>query len=123
MRQRLKIKEILPFLRQKPVLFDTEMDHIEESQPTEQGNVLVECLMNKGISGIEMLYLCLLESSEKADGVPSHYQLAVELKEIGEHLHMYNTEKKQNKLYGYFSLVMYLNYELAGEDITLLFTC
>ena len=118
MKQRLKMKEILPLLRQKPVLIDTEIHHIENSQPTEQAILLVEYLMNKGIIGIEMLYLCLLESSEQANGVPGHYQLAGELKEIGERLDMHDTEKK-TRLYGYFnlSLVMYLNYELAGEKI------
>ena len=85
MRQQLKTKVILPLLSQKAVLIDTEIDQLEKTQPTEQVIRLVEFLMNKGTSGIEMLYLCLLESSEQARGVPCHYQLARELKEIGEH--------------------------------------
>ena len=82
MRQRLKTEVILPLLSQRAVLIDTEMDQLEKTQSPER---LVEFLMNKGTSGIEMLYLCLLESSEQARGVPCHYQLARELKEIGEH--------------------------------------
>ena len=40
--------------------------------------------MNKGSYGIACLYLCLIDSSEQLTGLPAHYQLAGELKEIGK---------------------------------------
>ena len=84
-RQRLKTKEILPYLSKKSVLTDTEIHHLNSSdaQPQEQAIRLVEFFMNKGTYGVATLYLCLMESSEQSGGVPSHYQLAGELKELG----------------------------------------
>ena len=86
MRRWLKTKDILPFLSQKSVLTDTEIHHLKSGdvQQQEQAIRLVEFLMNKGTYGIATLYLCLLESSEQVHGIPGHYQLAGELKEIGE---------------------------------------
>ena len=40
--------------------------------------------MNKGSYGIAALYLSLIDSSEQANGLPAHYQLAGELRQTGE---------------------------------------
>ena len=62
--KRLMMKEILPFLSKWSVLIDTEMQHLETARPSsEQASVLVGYLMNKGMAGIERLYVCLMESS------------------------------------------------------------
>ena len=44
--------------------------------------------MNKGSYGIATFYLSLIESSEQLHGLPAHYQLAGELKQIGTGLHV-----------------------------------
>ena len=49
---------------------------------------LAEFLMNKGSYGIATFYLSLIESSEQLHGLPAHYQLAGELKQIGIHNNM-----------------------------------
>ena len=49
---------------------------------------LAEFLMNKGSYGIATFYLSLIESSEQLHGIPAHYQLAGELKQIGTGLHI-----------------------------------
>ena len=57
--------------------------------------------MNKGSYGIATLYLSLIESSEQLRGLPAHYQLAGELKQIGKytcthvHVYMYLTQHVQ----------------------------
>ena len=43
--------------------------------------------MNKGSYGIATFYLSLIESSEQLHGLPAHYQLAGELKQIGTNLY------------------------------------
>ena len=85
LRQWLKTKDILPFLRQRYLLTETETLHLKSGnlQAQEQAVRLVELLMNKGSYGIGALYLCLIESSEQLSGLPAHYQLAGELKQIG----------------------------------------
>jgi hypothetical protein len=47
---------------------------------------LAEFLMNKGSYGIATFYISLIESSEQLHGLPAHYQLAGELKQIGIHV-------------------------------------
>ena len=44
----------------------------------------MEYLAYKGSYGIAALYLGLLESSSEQSGLPAHYQLAGELKKMGE---------------------------------------
>ena len=82
----LKMNEILPFLSKWHVLIATEMYRVETTRPTRQASVLINFLMNKGTAGIELLYVSLMESTKQSGGVPSHYQLAEELKKLGEHL-------------------------------------
>ena len=85
LRQWLKTKDILPFLKQRYLLTETEILHLKSGslRPQEQAVRLVEFLMNKGSYGIGALYLCLIESSEQLSGLPAHYQLAGDLKQIG----------------------------------------
>ncbi len=52
-------------------------------QPQEQAMRLLEYLMYKGSYGIGCLYLSLVDSSEQQGGLPTHYQLAGELQQIG----------------------------------------
>ena len=86
LKQWLKTRDILPFLKQRYVLTDTETLHLKSGslRSQEQAVRLVEFLMNKGSYGIAALYLCLIESSEQLSGLPAHYQLAGQLKQIGE---------------------------------------
>ena len=79
--KRLEMKDILPVLSKWQVLFETDM-RCEATQQTDQAFMLVNSLMKKGTVGIQNLYVCLMESSEQPGDV--HYQLAVELKQLGE---------------------------------------
>ena len=54
--------------------------------------------MNKGSYGVAMLYVSLIESSEQLHGLPAHYQLAGELKQIGTYLHVHCTCMCSNSL-------------------------
>ena len=85
LKQWLKTRDILPFLKQRYVLTETERLHLRSGslRSQEQAVRLVEFLMSKGSYGIAALYLCLIESSEQLSGLPAHYQLAGELKQIG----------------------------------------
>ena len=45
---------------------------------------MTDYLMYKGSYGLAALYLSLLTSSEHKGGIPAHYKLARELKDIDE---------------------------------------
>lgn len=47
---------------------------------------LLEYLMYKGSYGLGCLYLSLIDSSEQDFGLPTHYQLAGELQQIGRYM-------------------------------------
>ena len=78
--------DLLPTLRKYKVLTDTEYLHLKSGtlEQQEQAIRLMEYLMYKGSYGLAALYLSLLTSSECKGGLPAHYQLARELKELGE---------------------------------------
>lgn len=85
-RSSLKAIELLPSLRNFKALTDTEYVHLKSGslEPQEQTTRLLDYLSYKGSYGLAALYLSLLTSSEHKEGIPAHYQLARELKDIGE---------------------------------------
>lgn len=85
-RSSLRAVDLLPTLRKFKALTETEYMHLKSGslEPQEQAGRLLEYLMYKGSYGLAALYLSLLSSSGRKGGLPAHYQLAVELKDIGE---------------------------------------
>ena len=85
MKELLKMQDILPYLKAKCVLLDAELQHLSKGGLGAHGRAarLVDYLMNRGSFGVGALYLCLVDSSEELSGLPTHHQLAVELRQIG----------------------------------------
>ena len=85
-RSSLRAMDLLPSLKKYKALTDTEYSHLRSGslEQQEQAIRLMEYLMYKGSYGLASLYLSLLSSSETQRGLPAHYQLARELREIGE---------------------------------------
>lgn len=84
-RTSIRATELLPSLRKLKALTDTEYSHLRSGslEREEMAIRLIDYLMYKGMYGLSSLYLSLLTSSESRGGVPAHYQLARELREIG----------------------------------------
>lgn len=91
-RSSLRAMDLLPSLRKYKALTDTEYSHLRSGslEQQEQALRLMEYLMYKGSYGLATLYLSLLCSSESQRGLPAHYQLARELREIGQTHHTLN---------------------------------
>ena len=85
-RSSIRVADLLSPLRRFKILTDTEYSHLRSGclEREEQAVRLMEYLMNKGMYGLAVLYLSLLTSSESKGGLPAHYKLARELREIGE---------------------------------------
>ena len=98
-RSALRVLDLLPSLRKLKALTDTEYSHLRSGSLEQQELAvrLMEYLMYKGSYGLACLYLSLLTSSASSRGLPAHYQLARELKDIGEN--MYINFIEDNKLY------------------------
>ena len=84
-RSSLRTSDLLPGLRKLKALTDTEFSHLRSGslEPQEQTVRLMEYLSYKGSYGIAALYLSLLSSSDMKGGLPAHYQLAGELRNMG----------------------------------------
>ena len=85
-RSSIRVSDLLAPLRKLKALSDTEYSHLRSGslEAEEQAVRMMEYLMYKGSYGLASLYLSLLTSSESKRGLPAHYQLARELREIGE---------------------------------------
>jgi hypothetical protein len=83
-RSSIRVSDLLAPLRKLKALTDTEYSHLRSGslEAEEQAVRLMEYLMYKGSYGLASLYLSLLTSSERKKGLPAHYQLARELREI-----------------------------------------
>lgn len=85
-RSTLRTLDLLTPLNKYKALTDTEYSHLMSGslEQQEQAIRLMEYLRYKGSYGLAALYLSLLSSSETKQGLPAHYQLARELREIGK---------------------------------------
>ena len=85
-RSSIRVSDLLVPLRKFKALTDTEYSHLRSGslEAEEQAVRLMEYLTYKGSYGLAALYLSLLTSSESKGGLPAHYQLAGELRDIGK---------------------------------------
>lgn len=85
-RSSIRVSDLLVPLRKFKALTDTEYGHLRSGslEAEEQAVRLMEYLTYKGSYGLAALYLSLLTSSESKRGLPAHYQLAGELRDIGK---------------------------------------
>ena len=91
-RTSLRTVDLLTPLKKYKAVTDTEYSHLMSGslEQQEQATRLIEYLMYKGSYGLAALYLSLLSSSETKQGLPAHYQLARELREIGKKVYGLN---------------------------------